>query len=165
MPRSSRSSGGRSAPMGSRSSSTMAAPRQAQPTNTQAYRQPSTAPPQQHHQQTAAAPSQGPGLFANMASTAAGVAVGSSIGHGISGMLFGGGGRAEAPVDQQQAQSQYPAYDQAAQQGAYQQTTATTCEAQAKDFTRCLEASGNDFQACSYYLEALKACQQAARPY
>ncbi|KAE8221438.1 hypothetical protein CF319_g5201 [Tilletia indica] len=156
MPRSSRSSGGRSAPMGSRSASTMAAPRQQQ----QAHH-PQTAqhaPPQQ----AAAAPSQGPGLFANMASTAAGVAVGSSVGHGISSMFFGGG-RSEAPVEQ--AQAQYPAQDQAAQQGAYQQTNVGTCEAQAKDFTRCLEASGNDFNSCSYYLEALKACQQAARPY
>ncbi|CAD6888435.1 unnamed protein product [Tilletia controversa] len=155
MPRSSRSSGGRSAPMGSRSASTMAAPRQAQ---------------QQAHPQTtqhaapgqaAAAPAQGPGLFANMASTAAGVAVGSTVGHGLSSMFFGGGSR-EAPVEQ--AQAQYPAQDQQAQQGAYQQSTVGSCEAQAKDFTRCLEA-GNDFNSCSYYLEALKACQQAARPY
>ncbi|KAK0521236.1 hypothetical protein OC835_006950 [Tilletia horrida] len=137
----------------------MAAPRPAQQ---QAYHP----QPAQHaapQQAAAAAPSQGPGLFANMASTAAGVAVGSSVGHGISSMLFGGGSRSEAPAEQ--AQAQYPAYDQSAQQSAYQQSNVGSCEAQAKDFTRCLEASNNDFNACSYYLEALKACQQAARPY
>ncbi|KAL9935231.1 hypothetical protein V8E36_005579 [Tilletia maclaganii] len=160
MPRSSRSSGGRSsAPMGSRSASTMAAPRQQQAYHPQPAQQ-AHAPPQQAH----AAPSQGPGLFANMASTAAGVAVGSSVGHGISSMLFGGGSRSEAPAEQ--AQAQYPAYDQQqSQQGAYQQSNVGSCEVQAKDFTRCLEASGNDFNTCSWHLEQLRACQQAARPY
>lgn len=53
--------------------------------------------------QAQAAPqtSGGGGLFGNMASTAAGVAVGSTLGHGLSGMLFGRGGEA-APVEQQQ---------------------------------------------------------------
>jgi hypothetical protein len=42
-----------------------------------------------------------------MAATASSVAVGSTVGHGLSNMLFGG--RSEAPVEQQQAppQQQY----------------------------------------------------------
>ncbi|KAH8168156.1 hypothetical protein CIB48_g88 [Xylaria polymorpha] len=52
---------------------------------------------------TAAAPaaSQGPGLFGQMASTAAGVAVGSTIGHAIGG-LFSGGSSAPAEAAPQQ---------------------------------------------------------------
>lgn len=33
------------------------------------------------------------------------------------------------------------------------------------EFIRCLESTNNDMQSCGYYLEALKACQAAARPY
>lgn len=33
------------------------------------------------------------------------------------------------------------------------------------DFTKCLEATSGDMNSCSYYLEALKACQAAAKPY
>jgi hypothetical protein len=33
------------------------------------------------------------------------------------------------------------------------------------DFTKCLEATNGDMTSCSYYLEALKACQAAARPF
>ena len=33
------------------------------------------------------------------------------------------------------------------------------------DFTKCLEATNGDMQSCGYYLEALKACQAAARQY
>ncbi|BFZ64655.1 hypothetical protein YB2330_005806 [Saitoella coloradoensis] len=100
------------------------------------------------------APSQGPGLFANMASTAAGVAVGSTIGHtlgaGITG-LFGGGGSsapapeaAAAPVQQQQQQSSFGA---------------TSCDADSKAFTRCLDENEGNMQICGWYLDQLKACQ------
>jgi len=90
----------------------------------------------------AAAQSGQPGMLAQMAATAGSVAVGSTIGHGISHMLFGGSNSATttepaAPVQQQSFQSP-PA-----------------CDAQAKDFTRCLDKA--DLQSCSYYLEQLKA--------
>lgn len=35
----------------------------------------------------------------------------------------------------------------------------------AADFTQCLNATTNDMSACNFYLEQLKACQQAAAPY
>ncbi|CAE6444374.1 unnamed protein product [Rhizoctonia solani] len=69
-------------------------------------------------------------------------------------MLFGG--RSEAPVEQQAPpqQQQYAS-----------QSSGISCDVQAKDFTKCLENTGGDMTACSYYLEQLKACQAAARPY
>jgi hypothetical protein len=45
-------------------------------------------------------------MMAQMAATAGSVAIGSTIGHGLSNMLFGGGGQAaeQAPAQQQGAQ-------------------------------------------------------------
>ena len=82
-------------------------------------------------------------MLAQMAATAGSVAVGSTIGHGISSMLFGGRSEA-APAEQQQAASQ-------------QNTSsfAPNCEVQAKDFSKCIEKA--DLQSCSWYLEQLKA--------
>ncbi|KAJ6627877.1 hypothetical protein B0H10DRAFT_1992441 [Mycena sp. CBHHK59/15] len=135
---------------GRSSSSSRAAPRAA----------PAAAPAQARGAHTAAAPSgyapahapappvgaaaagtsKPPGMFAQMAATAGSVAVGSTIGHGISNMLFGsGGGAAEAQVPTAQQQQQ----------------TNMSCEIPAKDFTLCLEKA--DMQSCTYYLEQLKA--------
>ncbi|TYJ54321.1 hypothetical protein B9479_004986 [Cryptococcus floricola] len=94
-----------------------------------------------------------PGMLAQAASTMGGAMAGSVVGHGISNMLFGGGGGQQAaPVEQAQAP-------------VNQQQAGMSCDIQAKDFTKCLEATGGDMQSCGYYLEALKACQAAARPY
>lgn len=90
-----------------------------------------------------------------MASTAAGVAVGSTIGHtlgaGITSMF---GGSSAAPVEAQQV----------AQQLTYQEQ-GRSCEVDARSFTRCLEENGGNMQVCDYYLQQLKACQEAARQY
>ncbi|KAH8828973.1 hypothetical protein DL96DRAFT_1596131 [Flagelloscypha sp. PMI_526] len=93
--------------------------------------------------------SSGPGMLTQMAATAGSVAVGSTIGHGLSSMLFGGS--SSAPAEQQA-----PAPTQ-------HQNTSINCELQAKDFTKCLDKA--DLNSCSYYLEQLKACQAAAAPY
>lgn len=125
----------------------------------------------QHSQYPAAHPAQPqtqrqPGLFGQMASTAAGVAVGSTIGHtlgaGITGMF---GGRSEAPpVEQQQQQQQDLAPYQ--QQNSYAtQEQVRHCDADARNFTRCLEENDGNMQTCGYYLQQLKACQEAARQY
>ncbi|WWD21839.1 hypothetical protein CI109_106327 [Kwoniella shandongensis] len=97
-----------------------------------------------------------PGLLAQAASTMGGAVAGSVVGHGISNMLFGG--RSAEP-----AQAQAAPVDQ--QQQGFNQQSGVSCDIQAKDFTKCLEATNGDMQSCGYYLEALKACQAAARPY
>ncbi|KAI8082636.1 uncharacterized protein B0P05DRAFT_537808 [Gilbertella persicaria] len=134
-----------------------------------------TPPPQQHQQQQHApvqhqppqqqpAVVQGrqPGLFSQMASTAAGVAVGSAVGHtmanGVSAM-FGGG----SSEPQQQPQEQYQSSYQ--QPMAAQTQNGASCEADAKAFTQCLEATNNDMSACKWYFDALKQCQQMASQY
>ena len=129
---------------------------------------------QQHHQQQAAHPPQqasqapqpvhqGPGLFGQMASTAAGVAVGSAVGHtlanGVSGM-FGGGSQQETAPDQsyQQQQTSQQQYQQ-------QQQQPLSCDENAKALTKCLSDNNNDVSACQWYLDALKACQQMSSQY
>ncbi|KIJ61822.1 hypothetical protein HYDPIDRAFT_115281 [Hydnomerulius pinastri MD-312] len=148
MPRSSRSS--RPAPkpaaapaQQSRGAHTAAMPPQAAPANP-AH---APAPPA-----AAAQTSSGPGMLAQMAATAGSVAVGSTIGHGLSHMLFGGSSSA-APA---------PEAAPPAQQQSFQSSGAA-CEVQAKEFTRCLDKA--DLPSCSWYLEQLKACQAAAAPY
>jgi len=93
-------------------------------------------------------------MLAQMAATAGSVAVGSTIGHGLSSMLFGGSNHAPAPAEQAAA----PVAPQSFQQGP-----GVSCDVQARDFTKCLEAA--DPVSCNWYLEQLKACQAAARPY
>ena len=117
---------------------------------------------------------QSPGLFGQMASTAAGVAVGSSIGHMVGGW-FGGRGSEEAYPEQSQQQSYQStdAYAQPMDQGLYiSQSQATQaqqvggpCAADIKSFTSCMEQQRGDMNVCGWYLEQLKACQQAARQY
>ncbi|KAI9298349.1 hypothetical protein K502DRAFT_6894 [Neoconidiobolus thromboides FSU 785] len=105
----------------------------------------SNAPPMSPQASAQSQPRQ-PGLFAQMASTAAGVAVGSSIGHSI-GNLFGGSSE-PAPAEPQQAH--------------YNQSNETygggSCQNELKQFTNCMEQSGNDISVCQYYLDMLKAC-------
>ena len=107
-----------------------------------------------------------PGMMAQMAATAGSVAVGSTIGHGLSSMLFGGGSReASAPVPEA-----YPVQNQ-----TQQSFSGASCELQAKgksqpksfrsntrtnwniliDFTKCLETG--DVTTCGWYLEQLRA--------
>ncbi|RUS18395.1 hypothetical protein BC937DRAFT_88816 [Endogone sp. FLAS-F59071] len=105
-----------------------------------------------------------PGLFAQMASTAAGVAVGSTIGHtmgaGISGMF--GGHSNSAPTE-----AEPTPFQTEAQPTPFQTTgdPALSCEADSKAFIKCLEATNNNMTACQYYFDALKACQQMASQY
>ena len=104
-------------------------------------------------------------MLAQMAATAGSVAVGSTIGHGLSHMLFGGSSSAPAASEAPAAPVQQQSY----------QPQGISCETQAKgefsrhpygvrpsadaclrlDFTKCLESA--DFNSCSWYLEQLKA--------
>ena len=156
MPRSSRSGGGRSAPSGARGSHSMASRPQQQ---TQPAHPPQGAqPPMQQQQQ-----GRSPGLFGQMASTAAGVAVGSSVGHGLSSMFFGGGGSSEPAPEAQSSSSPAQWNDQGFNNN--QQSGGVSCEVQSKDFLRCLDATNNNMDSCAFYLDQLTACQSQARQY
>lgn len=156
MPRSRPSAGGRSAPSRPTVASKPAAPssQQTRPAATMAAPQQHQAPPAAAP--AAAAPSQGPGLFGQMASTAAGVAIGSSVGHAIGG-FFGGGSSAPAEPQQQQVQ--------AAQQQTTTQDFGGNCAPAAQQFTKCMDDHQGNLQICNWYLEQLKACQTAASQY
>ena len=86
-------------------------------------------------------------MLAQMAATAGSVAIGSTIGHGISSMLFGGGGHSSAPVEQQQAPAQ--------QAPAQQWSGGLSCETQAKGtmvFVSLHSLSGADVAGSVYRL-------------
>ncbi|QHS75282.1 Mix17p [Saccharomyces paradoxus] len=142
----------RSRPTQTRSASTMAAPVH-----------PQQQPNAYSHPPAAGTQTRQPGMFAQMASTAAGVAVGSTIGHtlgaGITGM-FSGSGSDSAPVEQQQQNMA-----NVSGQTQTDQQMGRTCELDARNFTRCLDENNGNFQICDYYLQQLKACQEAARQY
>lgn len=89
------------------------------------------------------------------------------MGHGISNMLFGG--RAAEPAPAPNAEYPRADYERSPPATQYtdsfaQQNTGLNCEVQAKQFVECLEKT-NEMNACTYFLEQLKACQAAARGY
>lgn len=86
-------------------------------------------------------------MLAQMAATAGSVAVGSTIGHGISSMLFGGRSSEPAPAPAAEAQP-------VNQQSSFARGP-ISCENQAKEFTQCLEKA--PYESCTWYLEQLKA--------
>ncbi|KAL7677063.1 hypothetical protein ACOME3_003310 [Neoechinorhynchus agilis] len=119
-----RRSGGGGRPFQSRRSTSLSKP------NPSSLSMPSYKSPQQ------------PGLFGQMASTAAGVALGSSIGHAAGAALVGGsnsypGGGAVAPSTQYQS---------------------NPCMQQIQDFLKCVE-NNNDISLCQGFNDALKECK------
>ncbi|KAI9376255.1 hypothetical protein BJX61DRAFT_538953 [Aspergillus egyptiacus] len=110
--------------------------------------------------------SSGPGLFGQMASTAAGVAVGSSIGHAVGGLFSGGG--SSAPAEAQQAP---PAQAQPMDNGLWQSGAANSswenpaCETDVRNFRKCMDDHQGNMSICGWYLDQLKACQAAAKQY
>ncbi|KAL1892789.1 hypothetical protein Sste5346_006872 [Sporothrix stenoceras] len=141
------------------------APTQQQQTRPASYAaHPSAPPPAAAAAPGAAAPSQGPGLFGQMASTAAGVAIGSTVGHAVSGMLFGGGSSSsEAPAAAPQAAA--PQQQYGAPSSAQQENWGNNCAGATQQFTTCMDENSGNMQICGWYLEQLKACQQAAARY
>lgn len=130
---------------------------------------------QQHHAPPPAAPapapavqqSSGPGLFGQMASTAAGVAVGSSIGHAI-GSLFSGGSSSSAPAEPQQASAPAQPMDSSLWQGSSTANYSAengACATDIRNFRNCMDENKGDLTICGWYLDQLKACQAAARQY
>lgn len=45
------------------------------------------------------------------------------------------------------------------------QSQTNNCAGAAQDFTKCMDEQGGNMSICNWYLEQLKACQAAAKPY
>lgn len=95
-----------------------------------------------------------------MASTAAGVAVGSSIGHAVGGW-FSGGGSSEAPAA---ASPQNTDFAQQHQQSSAQMQGGA-CATDVNNFRKCMDENQGSLTICGWYLDQLKACQAAAGQY
>ncbi|TWU74634.1 hypothetical protein ED733_002600 [Metarhizium rileyi] len=166
-------------------SNPMAQQQQQRPASTMA------APPQQ----MAPAPSQGPGLFGQMASTAAGSrqrdemapAPGISDPYFLtpdqtlqnkdydyyieltpcSGVAIGSSvGHAIGGLFGGSSEpAPQPVQAQAQQQQTQQTQWGNNCQAATQQFTKCMDDNSGNMQICNWYLEQLKACQAAASQY
>ncbi|XP_030285459.1 coiled-coil-helix-coiled-coil-helix domain-containing protein 10, mitochondrial isoform X1 [Sparus aurata] len=111
---------------------------------------PAPAPPPPAALAMAPAQSQGPGLMAQMATTAAGVAVGSAVGHVVGSALtgaFSGGSSSSEPAKPTYQEPPRPA---PAQSGP--------CHFEVKQFLDCA-TNQNDLSLCEGFSEALKQCK------
>uniref|UniRef100_A0A182QWP1 CHCH domain-containing protein n=1 Tax=Anopheles farauti TaxID=69004 RepID=A0A182QWP1_9DIPT len=103
-----------------------------------------------------AAPSQGPGLMAQMAATAGGVAIGSAVGHtvghALTGMFSGSDSKEAAPVPAAAPQQYAPV----APQQAAGETGA--CAWEMKQFLSCAQ-NQSDLTLCEGFNEALRQCK------
>jgi len=137
---------------GGRSRSPSPRPAQRAPAPAPTRNVPAAAPPSQP--MAAGAPvSQGPGLMGQMAATAGGVAIGSTVGHVIGHALVGGGSRSDnsdpAPVAEQNAAPQQ--YQQQQQDNA--------CAYEMRQFLQCAQ-NQSDLSLCEGFNEALRQCKQ-----
>ncbi|KAK2841680.1 hypothetical protein FQN49_006014 [Arthroderma sp. PD_2] len=142
-----------------------AAPPRPAPQMQQSRPSSTAAAPPQTQQAPAAQSSGGSGLFGQMAATAGGVAIGSSIGHAV-GSLFTGGSSSAAPAETQQAVAQ------PMDNGMYQSNASTSgwaenspCETDIRSFRKCMDDNQGNLSICGWYMDQLKACQEAAKPY
>ena len=110
---------------------------------------PAAHPPQQVYVQQA---QKQPGLFAQMAATAGGVAVGSAVGHTIGAAMTGAfSGGSNQPAQQQQPVQQV-------QPQAPQQNYQNPCVQQLQQFLECTQQS-SDISMCQGFNDALKDCK------
>ncbi|MFH4984680.1 hypothetical protein AB6A40_011389 [Gnathostoma spinigerum] len=99
---------------------------------------------------TVGSPSQGPGLMAQMAATAGGVAIGSAVGHAVGNMMTGSGSSNE-PV-------QAPATQAALNSEPAGQSYSQPCEFEWKQFIDCTQ-NQMDLSLCEGFNEAFKQCR------
>ncbi|KAM9792752.1 coiled-coil-helix-coiled-coil-helix domain-containing protein 10, mitochondrial [Neosynchiropus ocellatus] len=110
---------------------------------------PVPAPPPPASLAPAPAASQGPGLMAQMATTAAGVAVGSAVGHVVGGALTGAFSGSSSP------EAAKPVYQEPPRPAAAQPGP---CHFEVKQFLDCA-TNQNDLSLCEGFSEALKQCK------
>ncbi|KAI1300171.1 Coiled-coil-helix-coiled-coil-helix domain-containing protein 2 [Halotydeus destructor] len=102
---------------------------------------------------------QGPGLMAQMAATAGGVAIGSAVGHTIGHAITGGfSGNSEpapaAPAQPMQPQQQYGQANQGQSQ----------CQAEFKSFLECTQQQA-DLSLCEGFNHVLRECKNQYAQY
>eukprot|EP00835_Amoeboradix_gromovi_P003973 NODE_285_length_11794_cov_0.197178.p8 type:complete len:135 gc:universal NODE_285_length_11794_cov_0.197178:5837-5433(-) len=94
-----------------------------------------------------------PGLLAQAMSTATGVAVGHTIGSGISNALFGG--RSSEPEQQQTV----PPPEQ--HSSPFQsEKSPDMCKPYQDQFTKCMESNNQNFESCRYFYDMMRSCAQ-----
>lgn len=97
-----------------------------------------------------------PGMFAQMATTAAGVAVGSAVGHTLGAAMMGGGRDQPAEVQTQPASAPQPMYVNQQQQLG----EGGPCQLQMKQFLECAQTQ-HDITLCQGFNEALRECKMS----
>jgi len=85
--------------------------------------------------------------------------VGSSIGHAVGGWFSGGSSAAPAEAQTQAAANPDTMYSQSTS------TSGAACEGQITQFRTCMDQNQGSLNICGWYLDQLKACQQAASQY
>lgn len=141
-------------PRRGRSASPPPAPRRSAPPPAPS-RVPAHAPQTSPAPTAASAQPQQPSLFGQMAATAGGVAIGSTVGHVAGNALTGlfGGGSSNEPQQQQQAQPPQTTYQQ------YQgETPQGPCAWEIKQFLECANQQ-SDITLCQGFNEALRQCK------
>ncbi|CAO1383097.1 unnamed protein product [Diamesa hyperborea] len=132
------------------------APRAAAPTqNAPAVRAPAAAAPMAAAP-AMAAPSAGPGIMGQMVATAGGVAIGHTMGHALTGMLFGDkkeGAEAAPAAAAGSSHSQFDDQPQQSQSGG-------ACAWEIKQFLQCAQ-NQSDLTLCDGFNEAIRQCKSA----
>lgn len=98
-------------------------------------------------------------MMANIATTAAGVAIGHTMGHALTGALGMGGGHQQEPVaadnQAQMQQTQPNQYQQQHQPLAGQDP----CKFELEQFISCAQNQTNDLALCDGFNQVLKECK------
>ena len=86
------------------------------------------------------------GILSNILQTAAGVAVGHTVGRMVSGLFEGS--------------SNNNSIDGVSNSNAYEDPSTKACQVDTQRFLDCMSRNYDDVSACQNYLDMLKACQR-----
>ena len=93
--------------------------------------------------------------MANIATTAAGVAIGHTMGHALTGALGMGGGNHSEPAPAEQAGMPQQAYQQQQPLAAGQDP----CKFELDQFLHCAQSQSNDLSLCDGFNHVLRECK------